>query len=106
MNKKVRSIEVDVKTAKRLDAMADDLGISVGELVAELAGESGALPKSLEKMRKAGRGPWSPSVLAEDARRAEAFGRTGEGVPWHEVRDWLRSWGTARELPMPKPRKL
>lgn len=106
MNKKLRSIEVDVKTAKRLDAMAEELGLSVAELVAELAGEAAALPKSFEKMRKTGRGPWAPSVLAEDARRAEAFERTGKGVPWNEVRDWMRSWGTAQELPMPKPRKL
>lgn len=106
MNKKLRSIEVDLKTAKRLDALAEDLGLSVAEVVAELAGESAALPKTLEKMRKAGRGPWSPSVLAEDARRTEAFERTGKGVPWNEVRDWLRSWGTDDERPMPKPRKL
>jgi predicted transcriptional regulator len=106
MNKKPRSIEVDVKTAKRLDAMAEELGLTVSELVAELAGEAAPLPKPLEKLRKAGRGPWAPSVLAEDARRAEAFERTGKGVPWNEVRDWMRSWGTARELPMPRPRKL
>lgn len=98
MNPKMRSIEVD--------AMADELGISVPELVAELAGESTALPTSLDNMRKAGRGPWSPSVLAEDARRTEAFERTGKGVPWNEVRDWLRSWGSDGERPMPKPRKL
>lgn len=106
MNKKLRSIEVDVKTAKRLDAMAEELDLTVAELVAELAGEAAALPKPLEKLRKAGRGPWAPSVLTEDARRAEAFERTGKGVPWNEVRDWMRSWGTARELPMPKSRKL
>jgi predicted transcriptional regulator len=106
MNKKLRSIEVDVKTAKRLDAMAEELGLTVAELVAELAGKAAALPKPLEKLRRAGRGPWAPLVLAEDARRAEAFERTGKGVPWNEVRDWMRSWGTARELPMPKPRKL
>ena len=105
MNKKLRSIEVDVKTAKRLDTMAAELGLSVAELVAELAGEA-ALPKSLETLRKRGQGPWAPSVLAEDARRTAALERTGKGVPWNEVRDWLRSWGTADERPMPKPRKL
>lgn len=106
MNPKTRSIEVDLKTAKKLDAMADEFGLSVGELVAELAGESAPWPTSLDKMRKAGRGPWAPAVLAEDARRTEAFERTGKGVPWSEVRDWLRSWGSDDEHPMPKPRKL
>lgn len=105
MNQKMRNIEVDPKTAKRLDAMAADLGISVSELVAELAAQA-PLPKSLEQMRRAGRGPWAPSVLAEDARRYDAFERTGRGVPWSEVRDWLQSWGTPNERPMPKPRKL
>ena len=102
----MRNIEVDVKTAKRLDSMADELGISVAELVSELAGEPKPLARNLEKLRKAGRGPWAPDVLAQDARRSEIFDRTGKGVPWSEVRDWLQSWGTAGELPMPKPRKL
>jgi hypothetical protein len=28
------------------------------------------------------------------------------GVPWSEVRAWMETWGTADELPAPKPRKL
>jgi hypothetical protein len=50
--------------------------------------------------------PWTAEALAEDARRLEEFERTREGVPWDEVRAWMQSWGTGRELPPPKPRKL
>ena len=103
MNKKLCSIELDVKTANRLTAMAEDLSVTVGELVAELAGEA-ALPKPFEKLRNAGWGV--PAVLADDAPRAEAFEHAGKGVPQNEVRDWMRIWGTARELPMPNVRKV
>jgi len=57
-------------------------------------------------MRRAGRGPWAPEVLAEDACRFAASERAGEGVPWDEVKTWMQSWGTGEELPPPKPRKL
>ena len=106
MNPKTRSIEVDVATAKTLEARAAERGKTVSELVAELVGADDAWPKNIEEMRRAGRGPWSPQALAEDARRYEAYERTGEGVPWEEVEAWVRSWGTAQELPKPKLRKL
>lgn len=50
--------------------------------------------------------PWSPESSAEDARRLAEFERTRMGVPWEEVKAWMESWGTANELPPPKPRKL
>lgn len=106
MNLKSKTIEVDVATARVLEARAAELGMSVSELVADLAGAGAAVPQELEDMRRTGRGPWSPNVLAEDARRYEAFEQDGEGVPWDEIRAWIRSWGTAQELPKPKSRKL
>jgi hypothetical protein len=45
-------------------------------------------------------------MLAEDARRLADFQRNREGVPWHEIKARVKSWGTAEELPPPKPRKL
>jgi hypothetical protein len=107
MNIKSRTIEVDTDTAEALEIQAAARGVSVAELLADLAGASGdALPPDFEKMRAAGKGPWSPAILAEDARRLAEFERTGVGVPWDEVTAWMRSWGTAQELPPPKPRKL
>ena len=106
MNLKLRQIEVDAETAEALEAQAAARGISVPELVAELIGTSDALPSDLEALRAAGRGPWSPEILAEDARRLADYRRTGEGVPWEEVRAWVQSWGTDGELAPPKARKL
>lgn len=105
MNARYRQITVTAETAELLEARAAARGLTIPELIADLAGEPG-LPPRLEDLRQAGRGPWAPEVLAEDTRRLEAFKRTGDGVPWTEVRKWMRSWGTAEELPAPAPRKL
>jgi hypothetical protein len=104
MNVKMRAIEVNAATAKTLESRASELGTSVAELVADLISNDD-LPKNLEAMRRAGRGPWAPAVLAEDVRRYEAYKRTGVSIRLEDVEAWVRSWGTARELPMPKPRK-
>jgi hypothetical protein len=106
MNPKTRMIELDSATAKALEERAAEVGTTVSELVAGLMGLDDSWPKDLEDMRRAGRGPWSPSVLAEDARRYEAFERTREGVPFEEVQAWVQSWGTPNELPKPKTRRL
>lgn len=106
MTSKTRTIEVDEATARKLESRAVARGTSVAEFIAELLGTDEKWPEALESMRLAGRGPWAPSVLAEDVRHYEAFERTGEGVPWDEVRAWVQSWGTDNELPRPKPRKL
>ena len=44
--------------------------------------------------------------IGEDRRRYEEFKRTGLAVPLDEVKAWVASWGTADELPRPKPRKM
>jgi hypothetical protein len=105
MNAKVK-IEVDARTADLLKARAAARGISVADLLADLAGEDGSLPVALAAMRERGEGPWAPEILAEDARRLAAFNRTREGVPWDDVKAWMQSWGTPNEQPAPRPRKL
>lgn len=106
MNAKVRNLQVDSKTADLPEARAAARGLSVSELLADLAAADDALPPDLEAMRMAGTGPWAPDVLAEDARRLAEFKRTCEGVPWDEVEVWMKSWGTPNERPAPKLRKL
>jgi len=44
--------------------------------------------------------------IREDLRRLREFERTGEAVPFNEVEAWVESWGTAKELPRPQPRKM
>jgi hypothetical protein len=105
MNVKVK-IEVDSRTAELLEARAAARGMSVADLLADLAGDDNLLPAELEAMRAKGEGPWAPDVLAEDARRLAEFRRSREGVPWDEVKAWMQSWGSQHERPMPKPRKL
>jgi|SRR5215510_8851409 len=106
MNVKVRSLEVDAKIADLLEARAAARGLSVSELLADLAAADEVLPPALESMRIAGTGPWAPEVLAEDARRLAEFKRTRKAVPWDEIETWMKSWGTPDELPTPKPRNL
>ena len=106
MNVKVRTIEVDAETAELLEARAAARGVSVSELIADLAGNEDLLPADLAALRATGEGPWSPEALAEDARRLAEFERTRGGVPWEEVEAWMKSWRTPHELPPPKPRKL
>ncbi|MDP2410076.1 MAG: hypothetical protein Q8M26_07300 [Pseudolabrys sp.] len=106
MNIKLRQIEVDAETAEALETQAEARGISLQQLVSELAGTTHQIPADLEALRAAGRGPWAPEILAEDARRLAEYNRVGEGVPWDDVRAWMQSWGTAEELPPPRPRKL
>lgn len=106
MNVKVRNLQVDARTAELLEARAAARGLSVSELLADIAAADDALPPALEAMRIAGTGPWAPDVLAEDARRLAEFKRTHEGVPWDEVEAWMKSWGTPHERPAPRSRKL
>jgi hypothetical protein len=92
MNVKLRQIEVDEETAALLEARAGARGITVSELLADIACNQEALPADLAEMRNEGEGPWSSEALEEDARRLAEFERTREGVPWEEVKNWLWSW--------------
>jgi hypothetical protein len=103
VNLKVRKIEVDVETADLLEARAAARGMSVADLLADMACNEEVLPADLAEMRARGEGPWSPESLEEDARRLAEFERTRMAVPGDEVQAWMKSWGTPNELP---PRKL
>jgi len=61
---------------------------------------------NFESMRALRLGPWSRTVMAEDARRFADFKRSREGVPWNEIKAWMSSSGTPNELPPAKSRKL
>jgi hypothetical protein len=106
MNLKLRPIEVDAATADLLEARAKSRGMTVAEFLADLACNEEALPADLARMRATGQGPWSAEALNDDARRLAEFERTRMGLPWHETKAWIESWGTPNELPSPKPRRL
>lgn len=81
-------IEVDQHTADMLQSRATELGVTVQQLVAELAAlDSGA--------REA-----DASEIAElDRRYARAT--KSECVPHERVVQWLRTWGTSEFRPWP-----
>jgi len=90
-----RIIEIDDRTADILESRAAARGVSVSVIIAELADASAApAPADLERLRAEGRGPWSPAILAEDARRLADYDANGVGVPWPDVKAWIESWGT------------
>jgi predicted transcriptional regulator len=77
------SIEVDKDTADVLQTRADELGVTVPQLIAELAAlDSNSRDASAEE-------------IAELDRR---YARASEGarVPHERVVQWLRTWGTPR----------
>jgi hypothetical protein len=102
MKPKVRQIEVDAGTADLLEARAEALGMSVSALLAEIAGNKSILPPGLARLRAKGEGPWSAQAVEEDAQRLAQFERTRMGVPWDEIKAWMKSWGNTNELPPPK----
>jgi len=74
-----------------LDGLAASTGRPVADLVAE------ALAGYVEAQR------WQIEQIEEAVRQADAG---GPFVPHEEVEAWVRSWGTANELPRPKARRL
>jgi predicted transcriptional regulator len=82
------SIEVDKRTAEVLESRAPELGVTVPQLIAELAALDSAPRES------------DPEEIAElDRRYAKASG--GSRVPHDRVVQWLRTWGTSRFRPWP-----
>lgn len=76
------TIEVDAATATALKARAAECGISVAELLAEIAADT------------AGPVVLSSDELAELDRRSASV-KAGEAtVPHDEVARWLETWGT------------
>jgi hypothetical protein len=42
---------------------------------------------------------------AEDEAAYAEYERTGEAIPLAAMEEWVRSWGTPKELPPPEPSK-
>ena len=82
-------IEVDEQTAGVLQTRAAELGVTVSELVAELAMLESE-PVAIEA-----------DEIAELDRRSNAIEDGGRTVPHERVVRWLRTWGTGRFRPWP-----
>ena len=80
-------IEVDERTADVLDARAAELGVTVSELIAELATlDSEPIVVDSEE-------------IAELDRRWKKIEAGQATVPHERVVRWLRTWGTPRFRP-------
>jgi predicted transcriptional regulator len=75
------SIEVDKRTAEVLESRAAELGMTVAQLIAELAALDGA-PREAD----------SEEIAELDRRYTKAS--EGSRVPHDRVVQWLRTWGT------------
>lgn len=95
-----------------IDTLTISLTGPLAEEVRAAAEARGLTPEDYVRQRLA----WDIAIGADDASEQpgveedvlafEDFERTGVGLPWEEVRDWLGSWGTGAERPRPAPRKL
>lgn len=94
MNIVRRTIAIDAATDERLRAMAAERGQDEAAVLAEAV----ALLDSVVDIGE-------PDI-EEDRRRLDAFRQSGQAIPLHEVKAWVESWGTDRELPRPKPRPI
>jgi predicted transcriptional regulator len=94
MNVVRRTFERDPGTDARLQAIAAARGQGVAAVVADAVALLDAVV------------PVEAPDIEEDIRRLREFERTSEAVPLDEVKAWVESWGTANELPRPKPRKV
>ncbi len=89
-----RTFDLDQETDARLNALAAEKGQDAAAVVADAV----VLLDSIVDIE----GP----DIEEDLRRLREFERTGEAVPWEDVKVWVKSWGTGNELPRPQPRKV
>jgi predicted transcriptional regulator len=94
MNLIRRTLDIDPSTDARLRELAAERGQDEAAVLAEAV----ALLDSVVDIA-------GPDV-AEDRGRLDAFKRTRQAVPLDEVKAWVASWGSERELPRPEPRKI
>lgn len=94
MNLIRRTIDIDASTDERLRDLAAERGQDASAVLAEAV----ALLDSVVDIG----GP----DIEEDRRRLREFERTRTGIPLHEIKAWVESWGTGSELPPPKARRI
>lgn len=89
-----RILDLDPETDARLASLAAEKGQDAATIVSDAI----ALLDSVINIE----GP----DIEEDQRRFAEFQRTGEAVPFDDVKAWVDSWGTANELPQPVAKKI
>jgi hypothetical protein len=95
-------LKLDEDTARRLRDEAEARGLTPEELGAQLIADD-LLFSDVDFL---GVDAADLPGVEEDLRAIEEFDRTREGVPWEEVRAWMKTWGGPERVPPPKVRKL
>lgn len=88
MTATMRKIEVEEATATALEGLAAERGISLAELLAEVASVAQS-PVGLDRQE-----------LAELDRRSAAIGAGGATIAHRTVADWLKTWGARDYKPL------
>jgi predicted transcriptional regulator len=87
MTKHVRTVEISETSDVRLRHLSDKTGLKPGEIV----------ERALERFQD------DLDDIGEDERRWAQFERDEKAIPGDAIKAWIESWGTANELPTPKP---
>jgi predicted transcriptional regulator len=82
-------IELDEELASRLAAVTTKSHTSIETFAAK------AIARAVTDVE----------AWAEDEAAYAEYEQTGEAIPLAAMEDWVRSWGTANELPPPAPCK-
>ena len=83
MTAKVHTIEIDESTARTLETRAAEKGVSVSQLIAELA-DAESKPVALDA-----------ETIVELDRRWKGVQAQGRIVSNEDVVRWLKTWGTS-----------
>jgi len=86
MRSTILSVRVDQRAKKRLEKLAKRTGRRRSHLAAE------AINEYLDVNE------WQIAGI----KQAIASLERGEGIPHREVKDWISSWGSGNERPMPR----
>lgn len=98
MDSRRRTIEVDEDVAVALEKRAAEEDMSVSDMLA--ADYLDGQPLQIRHVE----------IPPEEREELDALWEEWQadrmGVPAEEVAEWMKSWGTANELPPPRPRRL
>lgn len=89
-----RTLSLDPATDARLRELAAERGQDEAAVLAEAV----ALLDSVVDIG-------NPDI-AEDRSRLERFKLTQEAIPLRDVKAWVESWGTDKELPRPAAQRI
>ena len=96
MNFVRRTLDIDSETDARLRPLPTERGQDVAAVLAE----------AITLLCSTLLGTLIARILRKTVGGYKSFSRPARAVPLHEIKRWVESWGTDRELPRPTPRPI